>query len=509
MAEMALSRWPTLRVGQADEKCVDAYLLEAGNIGRELAKLAKDCGVDLEHLSNRDEIKVGKREGIPILFLIAQPQTLGRLAPQRNLFNKLVNKFALSDFKPFLACNIHVHVQKFKAESLDSLLSGLYEFSVFKEETFFVKEIFISGISDEDVAKVKQVAALYSWVFFARDLVNYPPSLKSPRQLAEKIKEQLSGLNVSAETYTEQEVKDNFDPVWRVGQASSNKPEILRLEYKPENAKNTKPIVLIGKGVVYDVGGHNIKTEGSDMKIMKLDMAGAAAVASVCGLAATLELPIHLIIYMPFVENMVGPYGLKPGDIVRVPASKEPKDKSDWYFIEVTDTDAEGRLLLSSVIGHTSLHDEPGLIVTVATLCSTTESMLGYLVAAAMSRTKTLLDDIESAGRVTGEVYSTVRLNNDVIEEYLDDYESTVADFQNTNWDIPIGDSLQAFCLIQHFAEDTPFLHLDICGTAYMPWAIVQKSKRNLPEGATGWGVASVFEFLKRYIKNGSQEVPA
>lgn len=509
MTEMTLSRWPTLKAGQATENYVEAHLLEAGNITAKMVKFAADCGVDLGHLSGRDEIRVGKKDGIPIVFLVARSQTLNRVVAQRNLFNRLSKRFSSNDFKFFRACNIHVHVEKLKVESLDSLLSGLYEFSVFKEEKVSIKEIYLFGISEEDVAKVKRVACLYSWIFFTRDLVNYPSSLKSPKTLSEKIKEQLAGLNVQVKEFGEKEIRERFDPVWKVGQASDNKPEILRLEYKPEKAKNTKPVVLVGKGVVYDVGGHNIKTDGADMKIMKLDMAGAAAVASVCGLAAALEFPIHLVVYLPLVENMVGPKGLKPGDVVKIPTSREPKDKSDWCFVEVTDTDAEGRLLLSSVTAHAALYDEPALIVTMATLCGTTESMLGYLVAAAFSRTKVLLEDIESAGRVTGEVYSTTRLNDDVIEEYLGDYESMVADFQNSNWDIPIGDTLQAFCLIQHFAEDTPFLHLDICGTAYMPWAIVQKSKRDLPEGATGWGVASLSEFLKRYIKNGSTDESA
>lgn len=509
MTEMKLSRWPTLRIGQAGENYVEAHLLESGNINSQMVKLAKACGVDLEHLSERDGIKVGRNDKTPVVFIVVQLQTLTRVAALRNMFNKLANKFLHNDFKSFRACNLHIHANKIRVESMDSLLSGLYEFSVFKNEKTPVKEIYISGLSNENAEKVNRLTRLYSWVFFARDIVNYPPSSKPPKVLAEKIDEQLKGLSIETSLFSEEEIKNFFDPVWKVGQASENRPQIMRLEYKPEKAKNAKPVVLIGKGVVYDSGGYNLKTEGSDMKIMKLDMAGAAVAASVCGLVAELELPIHLIVYLPIVENMIGPNGLKPGDIVRIPASKEPKDKSEWYFVEVTDTDAEGRLLLSSATAYSALHDEPGLILTIATLCGTTESMLGYLVAAAISKTKVLLDDIESAGRLIGEIYSTTRLNNDVIEEYLGDYESTVADFQNTNWNIPIGDTLQAFCFIQHFANDTPFLHLDICGTSYMPWAIVQKSKRNLPEGATGWGVASIFEFLRRYIKNGSPEESA
>lgn len=509
MEIIELSRWPTLKIGKPEKVEVRAYILESGNIPDDILNLGKSLGHDLTQVSERGEIKWAKFENVPVLFLLIPQKMSGHLPTQRNLLNRLATKFSTNEFRTFKSCVLNVSSLKFKVECLESFLSGLYEFSVFKKDKIDIKDIWISGLSPEDEVKALGIANLFSWVCFARDLVNYPSSNKPPARLAGTICNQLKNLNIKTQIFTKDEVKRDFDPVWQVGKASNNRPVILRLEYKPENSKNSRPIVLIGKGIVYDVGGHNMKTYGPDLKIMKLDMAGAAAVAGICGSAASMALPVHLIAYLPIAENMMGANGLRPGDIVKIPSIKEPKEKDDWYSIEVTDTDAEGRLLLSSITNYASLNDNPELILTIATLCGSTEGMLGCLVAAAISKTRTLLDEIEASGRITSEFYATVRMPSDVVDEYLHDYESTVADFQNTNWDIPNGDTLQAFCLIQNFANKVPFLHLDICGTAYLPWAIVKRSKRTLPEGATGWGVASVIEFLRRYVKNGSSVEPA
>lgn len=492
MEPIRLSRWPTFQIGQAPSGFIEVYVIDTDNISDELSHLKLTRQYDDLRIENGNSI-----------YIILSSKTLNSSAGQRKILKRLFDKLKSQQFKSFTGCNFHVKTLKFNIENIREFIFNLYEFSCFKAEDRRVKDIYIDGISEEESIKINSISSLLPWICFTKDLVNYPPNLKPPERLAAIVREMLiKNDNVNTEIFMGEYLEHHFNAVAEVGKGSKDKPILLRIEYKPTNSKNPKPIVLIGKGVTYDVGGYNIKTDEDDLRVMKLDMAGAAAAAGICGYFSSNKWPIHIIIYLPLVENMIGPLSLKPGDIVKIPITPNSKDiKSEHTYIEVSDTDAEGRLLLSNVTAFSSLNDNPELIITIATLCGATEFCLGYKIAAAISKTKLLLDTIESAGRQTGEQYATIRPSQSVLDEYLDDYKSYVGQF--TNYESKVGDTMHAFALIQYFANKVPFLHLDICGTAFL----LESSKKNNP-GATGWGVASVIEFIKRYLKNGEPLEP-
>ncbi|MBX4190202.1 leucyl aminopeptidase family protein [Candidatus Parcubacteria bacterium] len=497
-----LSKWPTFDVDSSESKesAVQVFILDSENIPDSIKTLAKHAKVSLES-PEKYELRGGRHDGKLYFFGLMHPKIQKRVFTQRGLLDILLTRLSSRDINGAASCTIHLFNSDFRPEVLELFLHSLYRYTPFKEDGIKIKNIHLTGLlSDIWWRNFSSMFHTLGWVCFARDLVNCPPSLKPPEKLSLKIREQLSGLeNISAQETIGDELLKEFDPIHKVNQGSNNKAVLLRIEYKPENPVNSKPLVLIGKGVSFDNGGQNIKTDGRTLVEMKLDMAGAAVVASVCGIVAANKYPVHLVAYMPFVENLYSSKSMKPGDVVKVPKKAEINAPEDYLYIEVGDTDAEGRLLLSSVVNHAALHDNPDLIITIATLCGTTESMLGSYMAAAMSRVNDLLLNIDVAGRTTDEPYALVRPSSDVIDECLTDYESEIASAKNVNWGVIDGDSLQAFCLIQSFAKKVPLLHLDICGTSFYRFKMTYKSKRRRLHGATGWGVRSVVEFLKRH----------
>lgn len=501
MELIELSRWPTLQIGKGPpERAIDVFIIDPSNIPSDIEKMIKGCKLSWDSTGNNVLVFKDPNAGSVKIFVSVNFKSS---RGQRGILNRLLEKFKLlcrEDYA-FGACNFEIRTDLFKAEVLESFMLALYEFSRFKSEENLIKDIFVSGgLSDNETEKINKIIGILPWVYFAQDLVNYPPNFKPPKILAETIKKQLQDLpNLKITEWDGDPLRDRFDPVWNVGKGSDNKPVVLRIEYLSEKPINSQPVVLVGKGVCFDSGGMNAKTDET-LTEMKLDMAGAAAVAGICGYIASQKWPVHLVYYFPLVENLLDSRSIKTSDVVFLPIVTDPKDKKDFEYIEVVDTDAEGRLLLCSMVNHANLYDDPGLIVTIATLCGTTESMLGSYAAAAVSKVKKLLEDIEAAGVLTDENYASVRVSPDMLDECQTDLAGEITDWKNYSNSIDNGDTLMAFGLIQNFAENVPFLHLDICGVAWLKDSVIYRSKKRKPNGASGWGVRSVSEFLKRYF---------
>jgi leucyl aminopeptidase len=247
------------------------------------------------------------------------------------------------------------------------------------------------------------------------------------------------------------------------------------MEWKPENPVNSQPIVLVGKGIVFDTGGLSLKPTPKSMDFMKSDMAGAAAVGAVLYAAARSKLPVHLVGLVPATDNRPDGNALAPGDIITI---------SDGTTVEVLNTDAEGRLILADALCYAKKYN-PLLVIDLATLTGAASIIGGTQGIIALSNKPELLHQLMESGK---HVYERL-IELPLWEEFGTSLKSDVADM--TNLGGKDGQTIVAAKFLEHFT-DYPWIHLDIAGTAFIFEKEGYKSK-----GGTGNGVRLLFDFLK------------
>ncbi len=377
-----------------------------------------------------------------------------------------------------------VAVRNFCAENqslafAEGMALGNYQFLKYfsdadKKESA-LREIFLENASADDVA---ELSVLLESVFLTRDMVNEPHSNLNAIQLAEKVEEIGKEYGFEVEILGKEKLEAlKMGGLLAVNRASSVPPRFCILEWKPEKAKNESPVVLVGKGVVYDTGGLSLKpTEGMDY--MKCDMAGAATVVGTIAAAARSKLPVHLIGLIPATDNQIGDRALAPGDVVRMYSGKT---------VEVLNTDAEGRIILADALHYAKKYD-PELVLDFATLTGSAVRALGVQAICYMgTASQEIKTALESSGWATYERLVEFPL----WREFGEDLKSHIADLKN------IGSSnagmITAGKFLEHFASDYPWLHLDIAGPAYLRTANGYRTK----EG-TGVGVRLIYDFLKK-----------
>jgi leucyl aminopeptidase len=259
-----------------------------------------------------------------------------------------------------------------------------------------------------------------------------------------------------------------------VASGSKEPPKFIVLEYRGSAKK--PPVVLIGKSITFDSGGISLKpSEG--MEKMKYDMAGGAAVMGVIKAAAEMKLPVHLVGLLPATENLPGGAAVKPGDVVRSFSGKT---------IEIVNTDAEGRLALADALGYAKRF-KPGAIIDIATLTGACAIALGGEAVAMMGNDRHLLDACKNAGDATYERVCELPL----YEEYKEYLKSDIADIKNVGG--RIGSLMASAYFLFEFAGQTPWVHLDIAGTAW-----VEKDRPYIPKGASGIGVRLILNLIER-----------
>ncbi len=328
------------------------------------------------------------------------------------------------------------------------------------------------------IGVVDELNALVEAVFLTRDLVNEPHSHLDTLRLTAAICAAAERYGFSVQVMGADEIRDlGMGALLAVSQASEMPPQFCILEWKPDALRNERPIVLVGKGVVYDTGGLSLKTPES-MEMMKCDMAGAAAVLGVFVAAAQTQLPLHLVGLLPITDNKVGSRSLMPGDVIRMYSGTT---------VEVTNTDAEGRLILADAL-HYAKRYQPELVLDLATLTGAAVRALGshaicYMGTADTSTKRAL----EASGMRTYERLVELPL----WEEYAEDLKSSIADLKNMGHG-PAG-MISAGKFLEHFT-DYPWLHLDIAGPAYL-----RTPSGYRPKDGTGVGVRLLFDFLKHY----------
>ncbi len=314
---------------------------------------------------------------------------------------------------------------------------------------------------------------------FARDLVNLSPHEKSAQDLARYAQQSAKKYGYYAEVWDRERIeKEGMGGLLAVNRGSVDPPTFTILEWQPENAVNSNPVVLVGKGVVFDTGGLDLKPP-QYMEKMKTDMAGAAAVIGTMEAVARLKLPVHVVGLIPATDNRPGEKAYVPGEVIRMHSGAT---------VEVLNTDAEGRLILADALSYARTYD-PELVIDLATLTGAQVVALGRLAAAFMTnnhgdaekRTETFV----ALGEKTGDRVAPLPM----YEEYKDLLKSDIADLKNVG-NREAG-AITAAKFLEHFT-DYPWVHLDIAGPSYLDQPFHYR-----PKGATGFGVRLLVEFLR------------
>ncbi|HET9036411.1 MAG TPA: leucyl aminopeptidase [Myxococcaceae bacterium] len=319
---------------------------------------------------------------------------------------------------------------------------------------------------------------------FARTLVNEPAGHLTPEALAEEASRAAKGHGLEVQVSGPRELqKLRMGMFSAVGQGSQNTPRLIEISYRPKKAAEAKsrPVSLVGKAITFDSGGLSLKS-AENMADMKSDMAGSAAVLGALQVAAELAPPFPVLGYLGAAENMPSGTAYRPGDILVSRLGKT---------VEVTNTDAEGRLVLGDVLAY-AVEQKPAALIDLATLTGACVVALGLWVAGLFSNDDALADELLSASARAGEALWRLPLV-DLQKETL---RSDVADMKNhgERW----GGAITAAVFLREFVGDVPWAHLDIAGPALAP-----RERGYLGKGATGIGVRTIAEFLEKRARSG------
>jgi leucyl aminopeptidase len=361
---------------------------------------------------------------------------------------------------------------------------GSYQFLKYNSKAEKVRtsleEICFSG----DLITEKQLTALSvlsDAVFKARDLVNEPVISLNAESLASIFQKMSAEVGIHAEILGKRQIEElGMGGLLAVNKGSLDPPTFSILEWKPEQPLNSQPIVLVGKGVVFDTGGLSLKPTAKSMDYMKCDMAGGAAVAAAIYAAAGNSLPLHIVALIPATDNRPGGNAITPGDVITI---------SNGATVEILNTDAEGRLILADALCYAKRYD-PMLVIDLATLTGSAAMTLGiHGIAAMCNQGGPAFEQLKKAGE---------RVNERIVElplweEYDEMIKSNIADMKN------IGGSeagaITAGKFLQRFV-DYPWIHLDIAGPSFLHTADHYRTV-----GGTATGVRLLTEFFNILVK--------
>ena len=339
-----------------------------------------------------------------------------------------------------------------------------------------LKEISIK-IDEEFTNKIDTLNALVKSVFKARDLVNEPLSFLNANQFIEEIKElsKESGFKVSV--LDKKQIESlKMGGLLAVNKGSSLPPKFAILTWEPDNAKNKKHIVLVGKGIVYDTGGLSLKPTTNSMDIMKSDMGGAASVVGSMYAIASMNLPVKVVGLVPITDNAINNNAYVPGDVITMYNGKT---------VEVMNTDAEGRLILADALSYAKKYN-PELVIDLATLTGSSVMAIGqYGIVAMGNADDEVFNKLEEAGENVYERIVKFPFWNE-FEELL---KSDIADVKNIGG--RIAGSITAGKFLELFTN-YKWIHLDIAGPAF-----INKDDYYRTKGGTGTSVRLITNFLQ------------
>lgn len=392
-------------------------------------------------------------------------QLHGLLAPDRVAHLTISSEGAAADLPLALA---------------EGVVMSAYYFAPFKtkpEDPAPVRltEVTIAGAAE---TATRWLAAVLDGVFLARDLVNTPFSHQSAVQLAEQFAEAGKKAGYTTDILDEAHIQTlRMGGLLAVNQGSPDPPTFTIMEWAPANAVNKKPIILVGKGVVFDTGGLSLKPTPNSMDMMKCDMAGGAAVAGTLAALALANVPLHVVGLVPATDNRPGEAAYAPGDVLTM---------HDGQTVEITDTDAEGRLILADALSFARRYD-PQLVIDIATLTGSAANAVGKEGLAMMG---TAAEEVKADLKAAGARVHERLVEFPLWEEYAEQLKSDLADLKHYLPGAKAGLTSAAKFLEAFTAY--PWVHLDIAGPAFLTAPDSYRGK-----GGTGTAVRLLTEFLK------------
>lgn len=399
----------------------------------------------------------------------------------RNLTGKVVIKakeLGISEF-------VLIPFKNMDKEHLSAMVEGIklsdYSFNNYKrdEDRNDLNQVRILIINDmKNNQKIIQHSVVVSdAVLYTRDISNLPPNDCSPKDLVTFSKKLSENQKIKVRVIEKEEMKSyGFEGILAVGKGSASSPKLIVLEY-PGSTKN-RPIVIVGKAVTFDTGGISIKPS-EKMEEMKFDKCGGCNVLGIMKAVSDLGLDTNVIGIIPAVENMPSGTSYRPGDIIKMYNRKT---------VEVLNTDAEGRIILGDALSFAVKTFAPKAIIDMATLTGAAIIALGTNVAALVGNDDDLVTKILEYSNQTGEKIWQLPL----FEEYKEQLKSSNADMKNIGG--RSAGAITAAAFLSNFVEDTPWVHLDIAGTAWTQEGTKEKSYN--PKGATGFGIRTIVKYI-------------
>lgn len=371
----------------------------------------------------------------------------------------------------------------------EGLLLSVYSFEKYKtkaeegERKNYLTKLLLHG--DIDDSEIKWLIDLTDAAYFTRDLINEPVNHLNATALAGEIKKIGDSAGFRVEVLTKGKIEAlKMGGLLAVNKGSVDPPVFCILEWQPENCLNKKPIILVGKGIVYDTGGLNIKT-GDYMAGMNGDMAGAAIVTGVLHTAAMTGIPLHIIGLIPSTDNRPGGNAYTQGDIITM---------YNKMTVEIGNTDAEGRLILADAISYASKYS-PELIIDIATLTGSAAMTFGNQAIAVMTNAdRKYINLLEECGN---DVYERIA-ELPFWDEYGELLKSDIADLKNISG--REAGAIIAGKFLERFAE-FPLIHMDIAGTE-----MLKKDDFYRLKNGPGSGLRLLSTFLKRFAADYSDK---
>lgn len=326
-------------------------------------------------------------------------------------------------------------------------------------------------------AQLSELNALVNATTLARTLINEPVMFLSAQQFALEMEKAGKEAGYKTTILGKKQIEAlKMGGLLGVNRGSIDPPTFTIMEYKPKNARNKKPIVLVGKGVVFDTGGLSLKPTPGSMDEMKCDMAGGAAVAGALYAIAANKLPVHVVGLVPATDNRPGMNAVVPQDILTI---------SDGTTVEVLNTDAEGRLILADALVYAKKYN-PELCIDLATLTGAAMRAVGSYATAAMGNVPSeLMGKLEASAFATWERIVPFPMWDD----YGQEMKSDIADLKNLGG--ANAGHISAGKFLEHFTN-YPWIHLDIAGPAYINSQSGYRTK-----GGVGVGVRMLYHFIK------------
>lgn len=332
-----------------------------------------------------------------------------------------------------------------------------------------------TGLKEQEVDHLRIVVEA---TFIARDMVNEPVITLNAEVLADEFRRLGKEAGFRVEVLNKAKIATlKMGGLLAVNKGSDIPPTFTIMEHKPARPRNKKPVVLVGKGVVYDTGGYNVKV-GTGMETMKCDMAGAAAVGAILWAVAKAKLNVHVIGIVPATDNRINGSGYVAGDVLTMYSGKT---------VEIINTDAEGRLILADALAYAEKF-EPGLVMDFATLTGAAMVAVGPMGTVCMGTASA--DVKKSLGQSGNRVHERLA-EFPFWDDYDEQIRSDVADIKNLGG--AYAGAITAGKFLAHFVK-APWMHFDIAGPAFLTAKEAYRTK-----GGTGVGVRLMIDFLSAY----------